>query len=183
MSGYVYFLRPIGMDGPVKIGCSMAPELRLQSYMPWSPYPLEVAATLPGDHRLEARFHNQFRAQHTHHEWFTASPELTATIEAIRADTFDVDSLPGGPRIGWFGPRKRWTAEQRLHASMSRRMDKLRIRGINPPSDVAWALARYNAGRYAPAYDKDRLFDPADAKLVCDFLAKHGETPPLAQAA
>lgn len=48
MSRYVYFLRPAGQDGPVKIGCSTAPQSRLEQYMSWAPFPLEIVATVPG---------------------------------------------------------------------------------------------------------------------------------------
>lgn len=36
-SRFIYFLRPIGWDGPVKIGCSNYPMLRLNALMAWSP--------------------------------------------------------------------------------------------------------------------------------------------------
>ena len=115
----VYFLRPIGMEGPVKIGCSGIAEDRLATYQPWSPFPLEIAASLPGDYRLERRFHERFKAHHTHHEWFAAAPEITACIAAINAGTFDPETLPemyGHPlprRLGCRGPGRRALREAR----------------------------------------------------------------------
>lgn len=94
--GTVYFLRPVGADGPVKIGCSIEPERRLETYIQWSPVPLKIAATIAGGLALERRFHAAFLADQTHHEWFQASPRLTAVIDSINAGTFDPETLPAG---------------------------------------------------------------------------------------
>lgn len=94
MTTWVYFLRPVGQEGPVKIGCSTMPRGRLKTYASWAPWPLEIAALLEGSLRLEAKFHARFREQHSHHEWFHASAELTACIEEIAAGKFDPSSLP-----------------------------------------------------------------------------------------
>lgn len=95
MNRFVYFLRPIGKEGPIKIGCSYEPKDRLSGYMAWSPVPLEIVATIPGNYTVESRFHAKFEHLHSHFEWFNVGPDLTETIEAIRAGTFDVDALPG----------------------------------------------------------------------------------------
>lgn len=103
--GYVYFIRPIGLAGPVKIGCSKDPPHRLRAYQYWSPLPLEIVALVQDAGELEPRFHALFREHHSHHEWFHAAPEITATIEAIAAGTFDFVSLPPARalpgRDGW----------------------------------------------------------------------------------
>lgn len=106
-ASYVYFMRPVGAEGPVKIGCSGKPAKRLEAYMNWSPWPLEVVATVPGSFHLEWAFHAKFAHLHTHHEWFREDPELTATIDAIRAGSFDLSSLP---------PAKRRKSEAQLRA-------------------------------------------------------------------
>jgi len=91
---FVYFIKPIGMDGPVKIGCSDDHKGRLADLMAKSPFPLEVVASVPGDHVLEARLHRLFIASNTHSEWFNWSPELQDVIDAARAGTFEVEALP-----------------------------------------------------------------------------------------
>ncbi len=91
---HVYFIRPVGMDGPVKIGCSISPRGRKSDLSQWSPFPLEIAAQIPGDFRLERRFHAMFNDDHKTREWFDWSPELGAVIEAVAAGTFDVETLP-----------------------------------------------------------------------------------------
>lgn len=95
---YVYFLRPVGQRGPVKIGSSVRPVGRLANYAIWSPLPLEVAATIAGDRDMEAQFHTLFAADHSHHEWFRGSDRMDAVIDAVRNGCFDLSSLPA-PRI------------------------------------------------------------------------------------
>ena len=125
----VYFIKPIGMDGPIKIGCSISPDNRRQSLEEWSPFPLEVVAEIDGDLMLEARFHGQFRAEALRREWFTASPRLLATIERIRSGKFDIAELPQyGP--GLRPPRRKkdtsyitpeWRYERSVLSRVSRR--------------------------------------------------------------
>lgn len=91
---FVYFIKPIGMDGPIKIGCSAMVDGRCLALAFWSPFPLEVVAQIYGDERLESRFHNQFKHLHERQEWFSAAPELIETIASVKAGTFNVDTLP-----------------------------------------------------------------------------------------
>lgn len=101
----VYFIRPVGASGPVKIGHSTYPGARLSVYRTWSPVPLEIVATLKvagDDHArkrrcallVEKRFHIKYAKQRLHHEWFAASDELLSDIAAINAGTFDLETLP-----------------------------------------------------------------------------------------
>ena len=53
----VYFVRPVGMRGPIKIGCSKLPENRIKSLMVWSPFELEIAVAIPGNFKLEKAIH------------------------------------------------------------------------------------------------------------------------------
>lgn len=114
---FVYFMRPIGADGPVKIGCSVAPDSRIKTYQAWSPVPLELVATIPGKWAIEWAFHARFAHLRTHHEWFRASPELTETIEAIRAGTFDLTSLPPPKRIKTEAQILAWRASRPRRAA------------------------------------------------------------------
>lgn len=135
----VYFLRPIGMDGPIKIGFSVDPDGRLNTYMSWSPMPLEMAARLRGPRDLERRFHAAFAIHRIHHEWFEATPALTATIAAINAGAFDIATLPApsGPR----SVRDEWSAQKRtgiaLKSVASRQMYEQHV-GFPPEVRVAY---------------------------------------------
>lgn len=91
---YVYFLRPIGAEGPVKIEQSRCPLIRLKAISSWSPVELEIAAHTPGARGLEARLHALFAKERLHGEWFSSSVALSALITDIQRGEFDADSLP-----------------------------------------------------------------------------------------
>lgn len=86
---YVYFIKPVGMDGPIKIGCSNTPETRLIALAAWSPFPLEIIGRTRGTQKDEAFLHSCFSDLHTHHEWFHFSPALRETINKILATSID----------------------------------------------------------------------------------------------
>lgn len=90
----VYFIRPIGSDGPVKIGNSADVQTRLITLDAASWIPLEIAAVIWGGPVLEGRFHALLHSTHIRREWFAASPMLSETITEINAGTFDPSSLP-----------------------------------------------------------------------------------------
>lgn len=81
--GFVYFVRPIGAEGPIKIGCSRSPGDRLKHLTQWSPLPLEVIGFLPGSFKDEAFLHRCFYDLRIHYEWFRAASELTDAVAEI----------------------------------------------------------------------------------------------------
>ena len=82
-SSKVYFIKPVGMDGPIKIGSSTCPAKRLETLAVWSPFPLEMIVDVDGDLADEQFIHSCFADVHSHKEWFNASKMLTDTIERI----------------------------------------------------------------------------------------------------
>lgn len=82
---YIYFMKPIGMDGPIKIGCSWFLQERLKSLSMWSPIPLEIIITHPGGLKLERNIHECFSDLHSHHEWFRADQRLIAAIDRLKS--------------------------------------------------------------------------------------------------
>ncbi|MBZ9922214.1 GIY-YIG nuclease family protein [Mesorhizobium sp. BR1-1-7] len=81
---YVYFIKPVGMDGPVKIGCTIDVQKRLRELEKSSPMQLEVAAFVRGGLGLERKLHAYFQASHSHGEWFHRSIALAHLIEKLR---------------------------------------------------------------------------------------------------
>lgn len=81
---YIYFLKPQGLDGPIKIGCSYRPVSRLLALSQWSPFLLEVIAVAPGGFDTERALHERFADELLHHEWFHASPRLSAVCAALK---------------------------------------------------------------------------------------------------
>lgn len=79
----VYFIKPIGMDGPIKIGCSSIPADRLKYLSVWSPWPLEIIGAVPGSYADEYFLHKCFADIHSHREWFFGAERLRVAIDAI----------------------------------------------------------------------------------------------------
>ena len=83
MSQFVYFLKPVERLGPIKIGCSREPHSRLETFMAWSPFPLELIGRVPGDTKDENYLHRCFWDRRSHGEWFHHSVELREAIDRI----------------------------------------------------------------------------------------------------
>ncbi len=97
---HVYFLKPVGADGPIKIGCSELPMQRLRMVEIWSPVLLEMIGYVPGGHDAERVIHYMFGNLRLHGEWFTATPELTRFV----AETVALGRIPPSVVI----PTNRW---------------------------------------------------------------------------
>jgi len=81
---HVYFMRPVGQQGPIKIGCSKEPRQRLESLSIWSPVPLEIICYVKGSYSDEYFLHSGFHKSLSHREWFHWSQRLEDTIARIR---------------------------------------------------------------------------------------------------
>jgi hypothetical protein len=92
---HVYFMKPIGMSGPIKIGCSVMPMRRLQTLDVWSPFPLELIAAAEGANCHERALHFMFREHLCHGEWFASTPELERLIAQVKM----TGKLPELPRV------------------------------------------------------------------------------------
>lgn len=79
----IYFLRPVGQIGPIKIGCSVAPDKRLIAIQAWSPLPLELVAICVGKNAHEQNLHARFIADRLHGEWFIWSEELQYVMDHV----------------------------------------------------------------------------------------------------
>ena len=77
---YVYFIKPVGMEGPIKIGCSIMPTERLEGLAVWSPFPLEIVAAIQAE---------------------SGYPYI---VKTLKRDYVQVTPLPDGRQIlGWIG--------------------------------------------------------------------------------
>lgn len=83
----IYFVRPSGFLGPIKIGATKNVERRMAELNNWSPYPLELLVSVPGDLGLERNIQDCFADDHSHQEWFRPSDRLLKFIASIRAGT------------------------------------------------------------------------------------------------
>jgi hypothetical protein len=80
---YVYFFKPCGLDGPIKIGCSVTPHDRMATFVAWSPFPLELIGSVRGTGKDEVYLHRCFWSSRSHGEWFRSTPELRQCIARI----------------------------------------------------------------------------------------------------
>lgn len=81
---FIYFMKPVGMDGPIKIGCSYVPAKRLIALTIYSPFDLEIITVAPGSLALEKNVHECFADLHLRREWFQPAPKLVDAIEKIK---------------------------------------------------------------------------------------------------
>lgn len=189
----VYFIRPIGMEGPIKVGCSFSPDGRRQTLDTWSPFALEVIATIEGGIDLERRFHALFVETHQRREWFGWSERLAATIAAINDGSFDVQSLPQPLYVAHRGREGKgsraceWSPARRFACAYSSRMRALRKLGMpwseycNGPRFDAYA---FSTGKYAHRHE--RPANPAARIRECEAFADkmtarhgHGKMQPV----
>jgi hypothetical protein len=98
----VYFVKPIGSAGPIKIGFSNDVDKRMMTLTRWSPVDLEVIALLPGDTVLERRLHRHFLDTHWRNEWFHWSRPLADLIAAVSGGSFDETTIGSDSRPVWY---------------------------------------------------------------------------------
>ena len=149
----VYFLRPVGQLGPVKIGCSCFPEGRLDTFTIWSPQRLELVTSVPGNHADERALHGMFKKHHLHGEWFAASKELLGLIEHCAT----TGALPDLPQVIAF-PKTRHKAHTANRPAR--------------PNKRAWAAvmrAEYEAGANAAELGARHSVAPITALRMVKF--------------
>lgn len=155
---YVYFMRPVGMLGPIKIGCSMRIDERLEVLSGWSPFKLEVIYSEQGSYKLEIAIHRCFADYHSHREWFHPGPRLLAAVNALMsgktiAEVVDFNDDRGSIRTTKTGPR---VSDERLVGYLSYnaklrhariRADKLCGRNMTTPDHIDAIMDRWNGYR------------------------------------
>lgn len=178
----VYFIKPIGMDGPIKIGFSMKPVTRLDALSTWSPFPLEIIGSVPGKLDDETFLHQCFSDLHTHREWFLSTPALRRAIQLVLgAGTVDAVRQTLVPKDGIKNrSRKPRSAEAKLRVAYKMRIEwaKRRLRGDASPRDVyysappdVYAIISKWDGHPGPAQQPSA----ADIARLEDFLANSAD--------
>lgn len=171
----VYFIRPVGMPAPTKIGFSECPISRLRVFARWSPFPLEVVHSTNGAFREEQLVHALFQEVRTHHEWFGADPRIDDLIRRSREGeslTDAVLSMNGGvrPKISSkrdYSPsmRRKLSYVHRIRWAERRACDAEHWAGA--PSSIASIMTRWSGGESRdPSTDEiahleEFLSDPA----------------------
>jgi hypothetical protein len=91
---YCYFIG--GDEGPVKIGYSALPAIRLKDLQCGSPVQLRILAAVRGGSEREREYHRRFRGSRAHGEWFHRTPDIIAEIDRIAAETSGVRHSDSG---------------------------------------------------------------------------------------
>jgi hypothetical protein len=79
---YVYFVQA-GTDGPVKIGFTTSPSLRLSAIQIGSAKRLRLVCAVPGGRCLEMALHKAFAGAQMSGEWFKPTPKLVAMMAEL----------------------------------------------------------------------------------------------------
>lgn len=82
-TNYVYFAT-YGGRGPIKIGISCAPEVRLRDWGSGLPYAPILLGMFSGSHKDERALHLRFAHLRLRGEWFRRAPELMVVIAQHR---------------------------------------------------------------------------------------------------
>lgn len=90
---YIYFLKPVGMVGPIKIGSSAFVNDRITQISAWSPFPLELVYSEIGLPIVERTLHRHFAEYHSHLEWFHPGHRLLAALERMKAGEKIADAV------------------------------------------------------------------------------------------
>lgn len=190
----IYFLRPVGQLGPIKIGCSKLPALRLETLTTWSPVRLELICSVPGTHKDERTLHGMFAKHHVHGEWFGASKDLLALIDHCEK-TGELPALPEVvkfPRIRHVGHKGRAAGKREPGELPSGKMELARIlrsqyesgipvtqlaseHGRAPGTITKYIVAAGGAVKRGPMHARKGVIDEARAN---DFRDRYlgGET-------
>src|ERR1044072_1869526 len=144
MTGYVYFIRPKGKAGPIKVGHSTFPPVRLISLQAWSYEELEIVSQIEGYRRLERDIHERFAKYQIRGEWFDAAPELIALAEGIRdgrplAELVDLSIVTGKlyRRPNTKSPNAKIVGMLKMRVvSATRHANRARGRSISVPRNV-----------------------------------------------
>lgn len=80
--GYVYFVKPKHLGGPIKIGYAKDPGKRLADLQVGSFHELEILAAVESDDAaaLERRLHKKLKNFWHRGEWFAGAPEVYRAI-------------------------------------------------------------------------------------------------------
>lgn len=172
---YIYFIKPVGMDGPIKIGCSRCAKGRLVEIARWAPMPLEIVGMVPGSFKDERTLHRAFAHLQEHMEWFAEGADLVAAI-ALIIEAGSVSAIRGkirqGVDISKPGHRA-WTEDRKHRQSFSLRLAHIRDRlnkelpsGWDTPSDIKAVMRAWSRGStpsHAEALSLERyLADPIE---------------------
>lgn len=186
MSGFVYFIKPVGQAGPIKVGHSAYPPERLGSLQTWSFVELEIISRFAGTRADEKAIHQRFADCQVRGEWFEAVEDLVSLAEGIRAGGKLEDLIDLTVKTGKLFRRSNTKRpEAKIIGIFKRRVDLARqkasaIRGkpMALPKDIAAILN--DAGGYRQDY---RFLTDDEISILEAFIADCRGPKPVEVAA
>jgi hypothetical protein len=85
-----------GDHGPIKIGESVDPVKRLETFQTAHPYPLKLLATVRGGRAKEREYHQRFADHRLNGEWFERHSDVLAEIERLKSPSPTATGIAGG---------------------------------------------------------------------------------------
>lgn len=82
-----------GDKGPVKIGHSIAPEVRCAGFQCGSPVELKVLAVRQGGPVREVAYHAEFAEHRLHGEWFKRTPAIRREIKRLQHAALNTEAV------------------------------------------------------------------------------------------
>ena len=67
----------------IKIGVTTNLCARMEALASSNPHQLQLLGHMPGTHKLERELHRKFAGHRLRYEWFSASPEILAYVQAF----------------------------------------------------------------------------------------------------
>lgn len=180
---HIYFIKPVGAVGQIKIGCSKFVGDRLASLAMWSPIPLEVIYQEEGGFDVERNIHCCFADLHSHHEWFHPGERLLKAIAKLKAgmkisDAIDLSDQRGSiHKNGGKGPRPecditkgRLSYKARIRHALNRARKETKSHRI-APDDVDRIIDRWDG--FAGYKQQKKPIRPTDVEFarLDEFLA------------
>lgn len=138
----IYFAQ-IGDSGPVKIGFSKRPKLRLVHLNTASPEKVFLRAVLDGDQGKEKELHESFAKHRLNGEWFEPAPRLLKLIAANKPE--ETDPQPE-PKLLGRDERAKCMNQTDIISDMEARASKLGVKmylvcqdaGVAPTTYYRW---------------------------------------------
>jgi hypothetical protein len=131
-SGWVYFIQA-GYNGPIKIGFSEDPDVRLEQLQLSSPAPLFLLVQTPGCLELEREYHRRFESGRMMREWFQHDTEgLAEEVFRLHGLATQAEIVGGWCEWCWEKPldpgRDKFCGSECYRLSAQRRSRELRRR-------------------------------------------------------
>lgn len=141
--GTVYFAKIAGHD-LLRVGCTATPRQRISSLQSWSPFDLEIIASIDAGFFVEGWLHHRYREHRHRGDWFRLCDLIRRDAATLAAGGV----ILGMPRESEFGNKK----HGRSRVDELRRAHGLSFKQLSAETGVsAGAISQNERGGWGPA--------------------------------